>query len=167
MRVSHSAAFEATLDEVYAMLTDPGFREHAAAAVGATSVEVTVEHGGAGCAVTVDMVQPTEGVPSFARKFAGQTTRVIQVESWSSPAEATVTVSTPGRPTELRGGYRLVVEGSLTTQHFEGELKVKVPLIKDKLERLMAQLYVEGRDREQAAGAAWLAGAEQGEGGRR
>jgi hypothetical protein len=159
MLVTHAAAFEASLDEVYAMLTDPRFREHAATAVGATSVEVTVEHADTSCVVTVDMVQPTEGVPSFARKFAGETTRVIQVESWSSATEATVTVSTPGRPTDLRGRYRLTGGEGVTEQHFEGELKVKVPLIKDKLERLMAQLYVEGRDREQAAGATWLAGA--------
>jgi hypothetical protein len=158
MRLSHSATFEATADEVYAMLTDPVFREHAGRAVGALSLEVSVEETADGRVVTVDMVQPTEGVPSFARKFAGDTTRVIQVETWSSPTEATVTVSTPGRPTDLRGTYCLETDGGLTTQAFEGELKVKVPLIKDKLEKLMAQLYVEGRDREQAAGAAWLAG---------
>ena len=163
MRVTHSATFEASPEEVYAMLTDPTFREHAGQAVGARSVEVSVEEQpDGGCMVTVDMVQPTEGVPAFARKFAGDTTRVIQVESWSSPTEATVTVSTPGRPTDLRGGYRLTTEDGRTTQTFDGELKVKVPLIKDKLERLMAQLYVEGREREQAAGAAWLAGARDG-----
>ena len=159
MLVTHTASFAAAPGAVYAMLTDPAFREHAAAAVGATSASVSVEHAGEGCVVTVDMVQPTEGVPAFARKFAGETTRVIQVETWSSASEAIVTVSTPGRPTDLRGRYRLSGEAGTTTQHFEGELKVKVPLIKDKLEKLMAQLYVEGRDREQAAGEAWLAGA--------
>jgi hypothetical protein len=41
---------------------------------------------------------------------------------------------------------------------FSGEVKVKVPLIKDKLEKLMAQLFNDGRDKEQAAGAAWLRG---------
>ena len=160
--MTHTASFEAPPDVVYAMLTDPAFREHAAAAVGATSVDVSVERADDRCVVTVDMVQPTEGVPSFARKFAGETTRVIQVETWTSPEEASVTVSTPGRPTDLRGSYRLESGDGGTTQHFEGELKVKVPLIKDKLERLMAQLYVEGREREQAAGAAWLAGARDG-----
>jgi hypothetical protein len=108
--------------------------------------------------VTVDQIQPTDGVPSFARKFAGETTHAIQVESWSSPTTATMTVTTPGRPTELRGTYVLAESGGRTTQTFEGEVKVKVPLIKDRLEKLMAQLFVEGREKEQAVAAAWLRG---------
>ena len=35
---------------------------------------------------------------------------------------------------------------------------MKVPLIGGKLESLMADLVAEGMDKEQAAGAAWLAG---------
>ena len=37
-------------------------------------------------------------------------------------------------------------------------MKAKVPLIGGKLEGLMAQLFVEGKDKEQAAAASWLAG---------
>ncbi len=159
MLVTHTATYDASRDEVYAMLTDPGFREYAAAATGVVSAEVTVEASGGGHVVTVDQVQPTEGVPSFARKFAGETTRAVQVETWSSPHEATLTVQTPGRPTDVSGRYVLDEDGGRTSQVFTGEVKVKVPLIKDRLEKVMAQLFVEGRDKEQAAGAAWLRGA--------
>jgi hypothetical protein len=38
------------------------------------------------------------------------------------------------------------------------EVKVKVPLIGGKLESLMADLVTQGMDKEQEAGAAWLAG---------
>jgi hypothetical protein len=58
----------------------------------------------------------------------------------------------------VSGTYELTEQGARTTQTFAGEVKVKVPLIKDKLEKVMAQLFVEGRDKEQAAGAAWLRG---------
>lgn len=156
MHVTHTATFDAPAGEVYAMLTDPAFREYAAAATGVLKADVTVERSGEGHVVTIDQVQPTEGVPAFARKFAGETTRAIQVETWSSPTAGTLSVQTPGRPTELSGRYRLEESAGRTTQVFEGEIKAKVPLIKDKLEKLIAQLFLEGREKEQAAGAAWL-----------
>jgi carbon monoxide dehydrogenase subunit G len=158
MKVTHTATYDAPLADVYAMLTDPAFRRYAADATGVLSAEVTVEESGAGHVVTIDQVQPTEGVPSFAKKFAGETTRAVQVETWTDSSRATLTVQTPGRPTDISGSYDLVEEDGRTTQTFTGELKVKVPLIKDRLEKLMAQLFVEGREKEQAAGAAWLRG---------
>ena len=158
MKVTHTATYEAPLDEVYAMLTDPEFRRYAADATGVLSADVTVEPSGGGHVVTIDQVQPTEGVPAFARKFAGETTRAVQVETWTSQDQATLSVQTPGRPTDVSGTYVLSDDGGRTTQTFTGEVKVKVPLIKDRLEKLMAQLFSEGRDKEQAAGAAWLRG---------
>lgn len=158
MRVTHTATYDAPLDRVHAMLVDPEFRRYAADATGVVSAEVTVEESEDGHVVTIDQVQPTEGVPSFARKFAGQTTRAVQVETWTGSSGATLTVQTPGRPTDISGRYELAESGGRTTQTFTGDLTVKVPLIKDRLEKLMAQLFVEGRDKEQAAGAAWLRG---------
>jgi uncharacterized protein YndB with AHSA1/START domain len=158
MKVTHTATYDAPLAEVYAMLTDPEFRRYAADATGVISAEVTVEPAGEGHVVTIDQVQPTEGVPSFAKKFAGETTRAVQVETWESPTSATLSVQTPGRPTDVSGTYELTQDGTRTTQTFTGEVKVKVPLIKDKLKKGMAQLFAEGRDKEQTAGAAWLEG---------
>ena len=158
MKVQHTATYDAPAAEVYAMLTDPAFRRYAAEATGVLEAEVTVEPSGDGHVVTIDQLQPTDGVPSFARKFAGQTTRAIQVETWTSSTDGTLSVQTPGRPTDISGTYLLTDSGGRTTQSFEGEVKVKVPLIKDRLEKLMAQLFLEGRDKEQAAGAAWLRG---------
>ena len=158
MKVTHIATYDAPAAEVYAMLTDPAFREKASEATGVVSVEVTVEAEGKGQVVTLDQVQPTEGVPSFAKKFAGETTHVIAVESWSSPDEAALKVDTPGRPTDLHGIYRLEESGGKTHQRFEGEIKVKVPILGGKLEKVMADLFLEARDKEQATGAAWLRG---------
>lgn len=158
MKVTHTATYDASAADVYAMLTDQSARERSAEATGVLSATVTVEASGEGHVVTIDQVQPTEGVPAFAKKFAGETTRAIQVETWTSPTSGTLSVETPGRPTEINGSYTLVELGGRTTQRFEGEVKAKVPLIGGKLENLMGQLFLEGKDKEQAAGAAWLAG---------
>jgi carbon monoxide dehydrogenase subunit G len=158
MKVTHTVTYDAPPDEVYAMLTDPAFREKASQATGVLSVEVTVEPEGDGHVVTLDQVQPTEGVPSFAKKFAGETTHVIAVESWSSPTKAALKVDTPGRPTDLQGAYRLEEFGGKTEQKFDGEIKVKVPILGGKLEKVMADLFVDAREKEHAVGAAWLRG---------
>jgi hypothetical protein len=157
MRLTHTATFEASAADVYAMLTDAGFRERSARATGVVSADVSVEETGGGHVVTVDQVQPTDGVPSFARKFAGETTRAVQTETWSSPTTAQLSVQTPGRPTEIRGTLTLEESGGTTTKTFDGEVKVKVPIIGGKLEALMADLVAQGLDDERDTGVAWLA----------
>lgn len=158
VRLTHSTTFDAPLAEVHAMLTDPAFREHAAAQTGVVSAEVDVVDEEDARVVTVDQVQPTAGVPAFARKFVGETTRAVQVERWTSPEGADFSLTTPGRPTDIRGTLVLAETGGTTTKTFDGELRVKVPLIAGRLEQLMAELFTEGMDAEREAGVAWLAG---------
>ena len=130
----------------------------ASAATGVVSAEVSVEERADGRVVTVDQVQPTDGVPSFAKKFAGETTHAVQTETWTSPTRADLSVQTPGRPTEISGTLTLEESGGSTTKTFTGEVKVKVPLIGGKLEALMADLVAQGMDTERDTGVAWLAG---------
>ncbi len=158
MKLSHTTTYDATLDEVYAMLTDPTFRERAARASGVLEVDVEVTAQGDGAQVRMDQVQPLQGVPSFATKFAGDTTKATIVETWTSRSSSDLEITTPGKPTRITGGYRLSEIGGRTTQQFEGECKVSVPLIGGKLEKVMGDLFVQGRDKEAAAGAAWLKG---------
>lgn len=158
MQLSHAAVYDATLDEVYAMLTDPAFREFAARRSGVLEVSVDVRARGEGHAVHMDQVQPVRGVPGFAKKFAGETTKAVVDEVWSSPHSAALVVETPGKPTRVEGSYTLSEIGGRTTQSFEGTCKVSVPMIGAKLEKVMGDLFVEGREQEAQAGQAWLAG---------
>ena len=59
----------------------------------------------------IDQVQPTEGVPSFAKKFAGETTRAVQAEEWDSPSGGTISIQTPGKPTSINGTLSLTTSG--------------------------------------------------------
>jgi uncharacterized protein YndB with AHSA1/START domain len=156
MLLRHEISYDAPLADVFAMLSDPAFRQASADAAGVISAEVTIAAKGEGLSVHIDQVQPTEGVPGFARRFAGETTRAVQTEEWSSPAGGTITIETPGKPTSIRGTLTLTESGGRTTETMEAEVKVKVPLIGGKLESVMADLVSSGRDKEQVAGAAWL-----------
>ena len=158
MKIRHEVTYDAGVDEVYAMLADPDFRKKSCDAMGVVSADVKIDAAGEGMKVIVDQVQRTEGVPSFAKKFAGETTRAVQTEEWDDHTGATLVVTTPGKPSTITGRITLTADGGSTVQAFEGDAKVKVPLIGGKLEGLAADLFRDGRDKEHAVGVAWLAG---------
>ncbi|MDT0201877.1 DUF2505 domain-containing protein [Nocardioides sp. AE5] len=155
MKITHSVRYDASPDEVYAMLTDPSFREKASWAQSVESVEVSVE----GASVRIDMVQPNTDIPKALRTFAGASTHAIQAEAWDAAGrQAEFSVTTPGKPAGITGTRRLVADGSGTLDQFEGEAKAKVPLIGGKIESLIAQKLKDGWDIEHGLGAAWLGG---------
>ncbi|MGH3330285.1 MAG: DUF2505 domain-containing protein [Nocardioidaceae bacterium] len=158
MRLRHQVRYDAPPEEVYAMLSDPGFRQKSCDAQGVLSADVTIEPTADGMTVQIDQVQPMQGVPAFARKIAGESTRAVQTEEWSDHSRATLTIRTPGKPTEITGTLRLEGDGSGTVETFDGEVKAKVPLIGGKLESLMADLFTAGMDAENQVGRAWLEG---------
>ena len=158
MKFRHEISYDAPAAEVYAMLTDPAFRHKSCDAMGVLSADITVEPEGEGARVVIDQVQPTSGIPSFAKKIAGESTRAIQTEEWTDGRSATMTVRTPGKPAEINGRLTLTETGSTTVETFEGEAKAKVPLIGGKLEGLLADLFKTGMNKEHAAGVAWLKG---------
>ncbi|MDP3966871.1 MAG: DUF2505 domain-containing protein [Nocardioides sp.] len=154
MRFTHAVRYDAPVAEVHTMLTDAAFREKASWSQGVESVEVQVD----GSTVRIEMVQPNTDIPSFARAFAGETTRAIQTEHWADDLSADFSVATPGKPAGIHGIRRLVADGDGTLDTFEGEAKAKIPLIGGKIESLIKDKLVQGWDQESVVGAAWLAG---------
>ena len=162
MKFRHELTYDASPAEVFAMLADPAFREKCCAEQGVISAEVTLEPAGGssgGFTLTVDMVQPTDDLPAFARTFAGDSTRAIQREVWTDPTGGTLRIEAPGKPSEVKGTITLHPEGaSATREVIELELKIKVPLIGGKLEKLLADKVTAGIESDQAVGVAYLAG---------
>ncbi len=158
MKLRHQIVYDASAAEVYAMLADPDFREASTSAMGVISADISITPKGEGMSVHIDQIQPTAGVPNFAKKFAGETTRAVQIEEWSSPTGGTISIKTPGKPTTVTGTLALTESGGRTTETMDVEVKVKVPLIGGKLESVMAGLVVSGMDKEHGAGVAWLRG---------
>jgi hypothetical protein len=140
------------------MLADPSFRERVSLAREVKSFDVTLTPTGSGFSLVNDQVQPTAGLPSFAKKFAGETTKAIQREEWSDHSSGTLTIETPGKPTSMTGTITLSASGEGTVERVELEIKAKVPLIGGKLESLMADQVREGMDIEHQVGQAWLRG---------
>lgn len=157
MKIIHSVRYDAPPADVYAMLTDPAFREKSSWAQSAQSVEVRIE----GSSVRIDMHQPNTDIPGALRRFAGETTHAIQTETWSDGPNgkmADFAVTTPGKPAGITGTRRLVADGEGTLDQFEGEATAKVPLIGGKIESLISAKLKDGWDIENGVGTGWLEG---------
>ncbi|MGA8257222.1 MAG: DUF2505 domain-containing protein [Nocardioides sp.] len=158
MRLRHELSYEATPAEVFAMLADPAFREKVCAAQDVVSAAIDLTPTDTGFTLVNDQVQNTAGLPAIAKKIAGDTTRAVTTENWTSATKGTLSISAPGKPTSASGTITLTAAGASTTQVIELEVKVKVPLIAGKLEALMGDQITAGYDVEQAVARAWLAG---------
>jgi len=161
MRFQHTTTYDASVEDVFAMLTDTAWREKVGVAQGVVSSTVTVTPegaDGAGRRVVIDQVQNTAGLPAIAKRIAGDTTRAVVTEVWASPTTGTIEIVAPGKPTKATGTVSLVEDGPTTRHVTDLEVTVKVPVIAGKLEKLMADNIQKGLEIEEAVGAAWLEG---------
>jgi carbon monoxide dehydrogenase subunit G len=157
MRFRHELSYDAPPADVLAMIGDPLFWDRVGEANAALSCTATVGTEGETTRVTIDQEQKVVGVPSFAKKFVGESTRAIITQVWHGQ-QASYEVETPGKPTHVTGTASLAESGAGSTLTYDLEVKASVPLIGGKLEKLVVDLTTEGFDKEHAVGAAWLAG---------
>lgn len=156
-RLQQKLVYEAPLAEVAAMLADTAFREEVCRNQRATSYDVSIEGDAGARTVRIQMDQPTDKVPSFAKKIVGESTTIVQTETWTSADRGDIHVSIPGKPGEMRGTATLVETGGVTTETVDLDITVKIPLIAGKIEELLAKLLGSALRAEERTGKAWLA----------
>jgi hypothetical protein len=159
MRLRHELRYDAPAEDVLAMLTDPAYWDMVAAATDAITSSTTVEQLGGDTRVRTDQEQRVVGVPSFAKKFVGESTRALKLQTWTGH-RSTFEVETPGKPTHLAGTAQLRADGAGEGSVLEYDLEItaSVPLVGGKLEKLVAGYTVDGFEKERAVGASWLGG---------
>lgn len=157
MKIRHELHYDAPPDEVYAMLGDAAFRDEVCAAMGVARHEVSIDPHPDGMDVRVDMDQRTQGLPAVARRIVGDTTRVVQSESWRGH-DADLRVEIPGKPGDISGRTTLRARDGGTVETFEGEAHIRVPLVGGRLEGLIEKLFIAGMDTERSVGVRWLVG---------
>lgn len=158
MQIRHELKYNASPLDVYAMLSDPAFRERVCQAMDTASHDIAVDRTELGVSVRIDMLQHTQGIPGFAKKIVGDSTRIIQSEQWVAAKGADLGVEIPGKPGRIRGTITLSGDEFRTVETFVGEAKINIPLVGSKVENLIERLFIAGMDTEQRAGAKWLAG---------
>ena len=156
MKFRHELSYDAPPDRVFAMLADPDFRRASCEAMEVISADVQLDRDGDGFHLVIDQQQNTKDLPGFARTFAGESTQAIQREVWLGSTTGSLSIESPGKPASATGTIRLEPAGAGTTEVVELDIKVKVPLIGGKLEKLMAEKVAAGMDLEHSVGITWL-----------
>ncbi|CAN5365291.1 DUF2505 domain-containing protein [soil metagenome] len=154
--ITHELTYDAPVEAVTAMLADPAFREQVCAYQRFTKYDVTIDVRGETKTVRIDQWQPTQGMPSFAKKIVGEETNVVQEESWTSPTQGDITVAIPGKPGTMSGTASIVASGAGTVETVTLTVKVNIPLVGGKLEGLIADLLLKALKAENKVGIRYL-----------
>jgi hypothetical protein len=159
VRFQRTHEWPAPSDAVLAMLLDPVFREAVCQEQEATSYDVAVSASAPPATVSVQLDLSMDGAPSAARKVTGDSVRTEQEETWESTSQAGLRIVIPGKPGALSGRISLLDHGDGTsTQHFDAQVKVSIPLIGGRLEPLIGRVLGSGLRREREVGLRWLTG---------
>jgi len=160
MELKLSASYDATPEEVFAIVTDKTFREQACAKTKALSYDVQVHESGGDTVVKVTREMAATDLPDMARKFVGQTLTIVQAETWHAAAadgsrKAEVVGEISNTPVTLKGTAGIAGTGAQTVQSIDLDVKVAVPLIGKKLEPFVVDAIRAGLQKEHDLGRDW------------
>ena len=143
MQIDHH--YDADVETVYALISNPDFIEHKYAAIGGRDVAVDRSDGDDGSVEVVTKRTVTVDLPGFAKKVLTPSQTTIQHETWA-PANGkgerscTYFVEAHGAPSRIEGTHTLSAAPDGGTDHrIEIEIKVSIPLIGGKLEKFAGE----------------------------
>ena len=157
MKLTRSFSYDAPLGQVVAMLRYPGFRDRVARETGATSSVTKVTDTGDVIEVLTEQDQRAVGVPAFAQKFLGETTRVIIRQTWWGN-DADYVIDTPGSPVSINGRLTVSAADRTTVVTYDLDITCGLPVVGTTLEPVMSDLVDKNLGTEHAVGRAWVAG---------
>lgn len=160
MELKLSASYDATPEEVFAIVTDATFREQACEKTKALSYNVEVTKSGSDTVVKVRREMPSDGVPDFAKKFVGETLTLVQTETWhAAKADGSRVADVSGEivntPVTLKGTASITGGGGQAVQAIDLDVKVAVPLIGKKMEPFVVDAIRSGLQKEHELGREW------------
>lgn len=160
MEISFTHRFARPVDDVWAMFHDPAAHVAKFERMGHTDLEVLDEQ------VTDDAIdltirrQVTVEVPSIAAKFISPSNTVTSHDHWQRDDADTCrghyTVDIKGAPAETKGTTRLVADGDGCTYTVALDVRVKVPLVGDKVAKALRPQLEAQMQQEFDAAEAWL-----------
>lgn len=129
----------ASVEQVFGLISDQGFRSRACAAQGDLEHDVKVN----GDNVTITR-KITSDMPDYIRKLTGNTVSVKQQESWGAAdsngtRKADIKVTILGQPAQMVGTAVLSDDNGSAAFVVEGDVTVKIPFIGKKIEPEIAK----------------------------
>lgn len=155
MKFSYKQTFPKDADTVLKMFCDPAYHEKLQKTLGAMNIR-QLEHKDDGTKFRIKLaydVKSNVPLPGFAKKILGETSSVVQEESWDrSSKKGTINVQVQNLPGTLSSVNTLAESGGTTTKTFNWDVTVKIPLIGGKIEKLVVDDIKTKVEPEQSAG---------------
>jgi carbon monoxide dehydrogenase subunit G len=162
MEITATHRFDASIDEVWSMFADPAAHVAKFERMGHQDLEVLAEEAGdASLDLTIRRKVEIE-VPSVAAKFISPSNTVTSHDHWQRDGDDQLsgryTVDIKGVPAETTGTTSVVADGTGCTYTVRLDVKVKVPLVGDRIAKALRPQLEAQLAQEFEAAEAWLAG---------
>lgn len=157
-KFSNTDHYDATPDQIMAMLSDAGYPDAKYQDLGDVSFTVA-EHEASdnGLNVTVDR-QVASNLPDLAKKALGETTKMKQTEVWRKDGDSYVgnmTIEASPVTITVTNTIKPSGDGSDWTSDFD--IKAGVPLVGGKIEKMVMEETKTTLPKEKAFNDSWLA----------
>ena len=163
MRFRLDTSYDASPEEVFAMITDITFQGQVFERLRVHSYDVVVGDAGDDLRVRFHWQTQASDVPVVARRFVGNTLELAQVKVWHRPdangaREADVDGEVTGVPVKVSGTTRIVPDGRGTTQAFGLQVTASVPMVGKGIEQVVADAVRVRLEKKFEVARAWLSG---------
>ncbi|MGW6935144.1 DUF2505 domain-containing protein [Lentzea sp. NPDC054927] len=156
-RIEHHTTSPHSAEKVFGAMVDETYLRDRLAAIGGTNAElVTFTSVDGKTSYQLKQGVPAEHLPSVAKSLLGGDLVIQRVENWAAGA-GTVEVTLVGVPGRLDGSFTVTDNGSGSKLTLAGEVKVSIPLVGGKLEKVIAEQVAVLLDKESEFTSEWLA----------
>lgn len=155
MQLTYEHTYNGTPEQVVALMQNEEFITDVAQHAGATSHDVRVEG-------NVTQLRMSLPVPADVAKFVGKDVDLTQRFDWSEPAAdgsstGKVDVTVKGFPVSVDANAVLRPAGEVTSGHYTGDLRVRIPLVGGKVEKMIAPFIEQAFAGIERRAQEWLA----------
>jgi hypothetical protein len=159
-KFTNTDPYDATVDQLWAMISDQAYWQAKYEALGATNVELTTFEASDTEVTMVNQRDVPADLPGFAKKIIGATTHVTQTERWTragGAASATEEILVKNIPGGTTGTMKISPSGSGASWAADFDIKVSIPMVGGKLEGVLKDQTAENFKQEKAFNDQWLA----------
>jgi hypothetical protein len=156
-RIEHHTTSPHSAEKVFGAMVDETYLRDRLAAIGGKDAQlVTYSSTGEKTSYQLKQGVPAEHVPSAVKAALGGDLVIQRTETWAAGA-GTVEVAVNGVPGRLEGSFTILDNGSGAKVTLSGEVKVSIPFLGGKIEKLIAEQVAVLLDKESEFTSQWLA----------
>ena len=158
MKFSYTQKYSKDKDTMLTMLCDPAYHKGLQDGLGSWDFkQIELDDNGTKFKIKYSYTLKSDvPLPGFAKKVLGENTDATQTETWDrSTGRGTVDVQPKGLPGTVHCDLTIEADGDGCKKVFNWDVKIKIPLVGGKLEKLIAE-DITAKDPKDAAISAKL-----------